>query len=521
MPLYHARRTALAWSATYSLSATGGRMSESRGTILVVDDENSYRSATLRLLSSWGFTGWEAEDGDHALGIIEEKVPDLILLDFKMPGKNGLEMVREFQSRIPSVPIIMVTNDSDVKLVVQAMRDGAYNYLLKPVDPDELALNIDHALEKRRLERKVKELRKQLHERQSIFELMGQSDEVRTLSRIIEKVAPSPFTVLIEGESGAGKEVAARTVHNRSLVKDGPFVPVDCGAIPETLIESELFGYMKGAFTGALSDKPGHFEMADQGTLFLDEISNLPYNAQQKLLRAIQEQSIQKLGARTARPVNVRIIAATNRPLEQFVEEHTFRADLYYRLKEVSIKVPPLRQRTEDIIYLGQRFLSESQVQLGKKSRGFSRQALELMLAYPWPGNVRELRNVVRQAILLCDENDWIGPEHLMLVDAYTPAPREPLRQGDAENAASAVAYAGPQYGADAPYAPAGLFPAGTASANEDAPLADRVKEAVSGLEREILFDCLRKTGGNKMKAAKILQVDYKTLLRKIKQYSL
>lgn len=479
-------------------------MTESRGTILVVDDEESYRSGMLRLLTSWNFTVWEAEDGDHALSVIAEKTPDIILLDFKMPGKNGLEMVREFQVYIPQVPIIMVTNDSDVKLVVQAMRDGAYNYLLKPVDPDELSLNIDHALEKRRLERKVRELRKQLHERQSIFELMGQSDQVRTLARVVEKVAPSPFTVLIEGESGSGKEVVARAVHNRSSVRNGPFVPVDCGAIPETLIESELFGYVKGAFTGALSDKPGHFEMADKGTLFLDEISNFPYAAQQKLLRAIQEQSILKLGSSAARPVNVRIIAATNRPLEQFVEERTFRGDLYYRLKEVTIKVPPLRLRTEDIIYLGQRFLSESQVQLGKKSRGFNRQALEMLLAYSWPGNVRELRNVVRQAILLCDENDWIAPDHLMLADAYTPQMPATRRDGNGH----------PRYAAAAP-----VFSALPESG--DLSLAERVKEATADLESHILRDVLQRTGGNKMKAAKMLRVDYKTLLRKIKQYAI
>lgn len=483
-------------------------MAEDRGIILVVDDEQSYRNSILRLLSSWGFTGWEAVDGDHALGIIEQNVPDLILLDFKMPGKNGLEMVREFQARIPSVPIIMVTNDSDVKLVVQAMRDGVYSYLLKPVDPDELALNVEHALEKRQLEKKVRELRRQLHERQSIFDLMGQSDEVRTLARIIEKVAPSPFTVLIEGESGSGKEVVARAVHNRSSVKNGPFVPVDCGAIPETLIESELFGYMKGAFTGALSDKPGHFELADNGTLFLDEVSNLPYAAQQKLLRAIQEQCILKLGASNARPVKVRIIAATNRPLEQFVEERSFRSDLYYRLKEVTIRVPPLRKRTEDIIYLGQRFLSESQVQLGKKSRGFNRKALELMLAYPWPGNVRELRNIVRQAILLCDESDWIAPEHLMLSDACMPS-------GELGAMASMLHY----NGGDA--SNAGIMHIPTLADDENASLAERVREATTGLERNILRDVLQKTGGNKMKAAKTLQVNYKTMLRKTKQYGL
>lgn len=486
-------------------------MAENRGTVLVVDDEEAYRDGITRLLASWGFTSWEAEDGDHASTIIAEKTPDIILLDFKMPGKNGLEMVREFQRHIPQVPIIMVTNDNDVKLVVQAMRDGAYNYLLKPVDPDELFLTIEHALEKRRLERKVTELRKQLHERQSIFELMGQSDEVRTLARVIEKVAPSPFTVLIEGESGSGKEVVARAVHNRSSVRKGPFVPVDCGAIPESLIESELFGYVKGAFTGALSDKPGHFETANKGTLFLDEISNLPYGAQQKLLRAIQEQKILKLGSSVEKAVEVRIITATNRPLERFVEERTFRSDLYYRLKEVTIKVPPLRSRTEDVTYLGQRFLSDSQAQLNKKTRGFNRQALEVMLAYPWPGNVRELRNVVRQAILLCDENDWISPEHLMLSDAYTPKP-SPASYHAPSGGGGQVKAASPG---------AGYFPQAGVGNDSELPLAARVKEAASHLERDILEDTLRKTGGNKMRAAKMLQVDYKTLLRKIKQYEM
>ena len=471
------------------------------GTILIVDDEQSYRTEMRQTLQKWDFTVWEAEDGDQALEIVADKTPDLILLDFKLPGKNGIEMVFEFQSVIPQVPIIMVTNDADVKLVVRALRNGAYDYLLKPVDRDQLSVSIMHALEKRQLERKVKELRKKLHDRQSIFELMGQSDRVQALSRVIEKVAPSPFTVLIEGESGSGKEVVARAVHNRSLVRHGPFVPVDCGAIPDTLVESELFGYVKGAFTGALSDKQGHFEMADKGTLFLDEISNLPYPAQQKLLRVMQEKSILKLGSSTERPVDVRVIAATNRPLDHFVEERAFRSDLYYRLKEVTIKVSPLRQRTEDIIYLGQRFLSESQVQLGKRCRGFNRQTLEKMLTYAWPGNVRELRNVVRQAILLCDENDWIGPEHLMLDEAYVPvvdaATRLPRTVAQAQS------------------------PLPEAEGLEGVSLADQVREATSRLERELLTETLRKTQNNKVKAARLLHVDYKTLLRKIKQYQI
>jgi DNA-binding NtrC family response regulator len=470
------------------------------GAILLVDDEPAYRATMRRVLREWNFHVWEAEDGDQALAIVAGKTPDLILLDFKMPGKNGLEMVREFQAVIPQVPIIMVTNDSDVKLVVNALRNGAYDYLLKPVDRDQLSVAITHALEKRQLERKVKELRKKLHERQSIFELMGQSDQVHALARIIEKVAPSPFTILIEGESGSGKEVVARSVHNRSLVRDGPFVPVDCGAIPETLIESELFGYVKGAFTGALSDKQGHFEMAAGGTLFLDEIANLPYIAQQKLLRVMQEKSILKLGSNAARPVDVRIIAATNRPLEHFVAEKAFRGDLYYRLKEVTIKVPPLRRRTEDIIYLGQHFLSESQVQLGKRSRGFNRRALEIMLAYVWPGNVRELRNVVRQAILLCDENDWIGPEHLMLAEADAPSGATETAEHCAPERAATPP---PQDGNKA----------------ENRSLADQVREATADLERDILTNALRTTRGNKVQAARLLRIDYKTMLRKIKQY--
>ncbi len=302
------------------------------------------------------------------------------------------------------------------------------------------------------------------------------------------------------------EEVVARTVHNNSLVKKGPFVPLDCGAIPETLIESELFGYVKGAFTGALSDKQGHFELADGGTLFLDEIANLPYTAQQKLLRAIQEKNILKLGASSARPVDVRIIAATNRPLERFVEERTFRNDLYYRLKEVTVKVPPLRRRTEDIIYLGQRFLQEAQVQLGKQSRGFSRQALEMMLGYTWPGNVRELRNVVRQAILLCDENSWVGPEHLMLSEAYMPSlpPCAPEKER-VQN----------QPG------PTPASPPASDDGMSTRSLAERVKEATADLEREILLEALRATRGNKLKAARLLLIDYKTMLRKLKLYNI
>ncbi|MFH1627580.1 MAG: sigma-54 dependent transcriptional regulator, partial [Pseudomonadota bacterium] len=280
--------------------------------ILVVDDDQDFCWAMGNVLQAAGYSVIQAQDGREAMSLLEKDTPDLILLDYRMPGETGLKVAAKIiKKRGSEIPIIMITAYSEVKSAVEAIKMGVYDYVAKPIDNNDLVFTIKRALEKQYLVQEVEHLRKALTERASLYELMGKSDQIKKLVQLLEKAAPTPFTVLIQGESGTGKELVARAIHDFSLAKEGPFVAVDCGAIPETLIESELFGYMKGAFTGAHTDKPGQFELADGGTLFLDEVGNLPYLAQQKLLRAMQERCIQRLGAKKAQPIQVRIIAAT------------------------------------------------------------------------------------------------------------------------------------------------------------------------------------------------------------------
>ena len=325
---------------------------------------------------------------------------------------------------------------------------------------------------------------------------MGPSDKIDALVRLLEKLAPSPFTVLIEGESGSGKELVARTVHDMSAVANGPFVAVDCGAIPDTLFESEFFGHTKGAFTGAIASKTGVLEAADGGTLFLDEVCNLSYTAQQKLLRALEQRQIQRVGSHETRPVRVRVVAASNRPLEREVAAQAFRIDLLYRLKEVSVRLLPLRDRPEDVCHLAQRCLDEFRAQLPITCRGISGSALMALMNYGWPGNVRELRNVLRQAALLCDGGGEIELEHLSFSDVACAAPGKAA-------AAEAVAVT--------PVLPS----LGSVS------MAELVQEHVQAYERLLIERALLLSKGNKMQATRLLKIDYKTLHRKIRQLDL
>jgi DNA-binding NtrC family response regulator len=457
--------------------------------VLLVDDDPDFRWATTNLLESSGYRVIPARDGEEALGLLEKDIPELVLLDYRMPGRSGLEIAEEMRDRIQAIPIIMITAYGEVKHAVKAMRMGVYDYVTKPVDNNDLLFTIRRALEKQDLLQEVEYLRSALSERTSLYELMGKSDQIKELVGLLEKVGPTQFTVLIEGESGSGKEIVARALHHLGKRSEGHFVAVDCGAIPETLIESELFGYRKGAFTGANNDKPGQFELADRGTLFLDEVGNLPMSVQHKLLRAMQERVVQRLGAREALPVDVRIIAATNQTLEKRVESGDFRSDLYFRLKEFVVKVPSLRQRRDDIPYLTKRFIDEAQEELKKGCSGVSKAAFTLLFDYEWPGNVRELRNVIRQAVLLCDENKTIKPEHLML-------------SGHLVCAATQSDLAAPQQVYD-----------GKKS------LRDTVRSITNDLEKRIISEAIAEAEGNKSEAARRLAIDYKTLLRKIKNY--
>ena len=455
--------------------------------ILVVDDDRDFRWTVDNILDAAGYEILQAQDGAEALILLEENIPDLVLLDYRMPGRDGLQVAGDMKQRIPGVPIILITAYAEIHTAVKAMKMGVYDYITKPVDNNDLVFTVKRALEKQELAQEVENLRRALSERGSLYEMMGNSDKIKKLISLVEKVAPTPFTVLIEGESGTGKELVARTIHNMSEVREGPFVAVDCGSIPETLIESELFGYMKGAFTGAYTNKQGQFELADGGTLFLDEVGNLPYQSQQKLLRAMQERCIQRLGAKEVQPIQVRIITATNQVMEDDIKAGRFRSDLYFRIKEFSIKVPPLRERKEDIFYLSQKFIDETGKELKKKDIRISKKAQNVLLSYSWPGNVRELRNVIRQAVLLCDDNNSINPEQLKI---------SPHLISDIKSL----------YLHDKLY-------------DGKKPLKEMVKFHTDALEKKFIKEAIAETKGNKSKAAKNLKIDYKTLLRKIKEH--
>ena len=455
--------------------------------ILLVDDDHDFRWATGNILQAVGHRVVHARNGVEALDFLETDVPDLVLLDYRMPGQDGLQVAAEMKKRIPAVPIIMITAYGEIDSAVKAMKMGVYDYVTKPVDNNDLLFSIKRALDKQDLVQEVARLRNVLSERASLYELMGNSKPVKKLVRHVEKVSPTRFTVLIEGESGTGKELVARAIHDLSEVRDGPFVAVDCGAIPVSLIESELFGYMKGAFTGAYGDKPGHFELAQGGTLFLDEVGNVAYAVQQKLLRAIQERVIQRLGAKTPLPIDVRIVAATNQSLEKDVESGRFRSDLFFRLNEFSVKMPALRERVEDIPYLAGKFMDEVEKELNKAVGGFSKEALFSLSSYHWPGNVRELRNVIRQAVLLCDKNSSVQPAHL---NYHSPVPAATETMGFTTSE--------PIYG-------------GSKS------LKELVQFHMNALEKRLIHKALAEAMGNKSEAARRLEVDYKTLLRKIK----
>ena len=459
--------------------------------LLLVDDEADFVWLASQMLEDAGYHVLEASNGEEALTRFKKDIPDLVLMDYRMPGENGLETSLQMKQLHPEIPIVIITGYAEIRVAVNAMKAGIYDYVTKPLNPDDFLFTIQRALEKMALEKEVQHLKHMLNDRAPLHERMGPSQTIQNLVQHVEKVAPTAFTVLIEGESGTGKELVAGAIHDLSQVKDGPFVEVDCGAIPETLIESELFGYRKGAFTGAHIDKMGHFEMADGGTLFLDEVGNLPYPAQQKLLRAIQERKIQRLGGGEPTTVSVRIVAATNQSLEKDVESGLFRSDLYFRLNELTIKVPPLRERKDDIPYLAVKFQNEVEKELNKKCGGLSSGALRRLSSYSWPGNVRELRNTIRQSVLLCEENMPIAREHLAFSSNHpTGAPKK------AENA------------------PTDLY-------NGSEPLKEIISRIRNEVEKNTIREVLTLTKGNKSETTRRLSIDYTTLLRKIKKYQI
>lgn len=371
-------------------------------TILIVDDEPNYLIVLSELLKEEGFETLTAQRGEDGLRIVEETDLDLVITDMRMPGMDGVELLRAIKSYNPNLPVIMITAFGEVEKAVIAMKAGAYNYLVKPFNNEELLVNIRKAIEHYSLLRENLRLRDEAKIRYGFSSIVGKNTRMQEIYRLIEKVAPTPASVLITGESGTGKELVARAIHVNSPREKGPFISVNCAALPETLLESELFGHERGAFTGATALRKGRFELADTGTLFLDEIGDIPLSLQSKLLRVLQERSFERVGGDRSIKVDVRIITATNRELKNEVDEGRFREDLYYRLNVLHIHIPPLRERSDDIPMLTEHFINKFAEMLNKPDLKISGEALRYLVGLPWEGNVRELENTIERAAILC-----------------------------------------------------------------------------------------------------------------------
>ncbi len=369
--------------------------------ILVVDDEEIVVRSCLRILGEGDYEAEGVQSGEEALRRIEEHPYDVVILDIMMPKVDGLEVLRRVKESHPDIDVIMVTGLSQIDTAVRSMKLGAFDYLPKPFDPDELKVVVGRALERRRLLQENLSLKSEVSSRYRMENIIGSSPAMQAVYRLIAKCAPTNSTILLTGESGTGKELIARAVHYNSLRKDQPFVPVDCNSLSENLLESELFGHVRGSFTGAVANKRGMFEVAHGGTLFLDEIGNLSLSTQAKLLRVIQEREFRAVGDTRTQTTDVRLVAATNKDLKAMVGEGTFREDLYYRINIFPIHVPPLRERRADIPALAHHFLNVLSKEVGKKFTGFSEGAMSLLMQYDWRGNVRELENTVHRAVIL------------------------------------------------------------------------------------------------------------------------
>ncbi|HVK69024.1 MAG TPA: sigma-54 dependent transcriptional regulator [Polyangium sp.] len=375
----------------------------SRGRILIVDDEANARAALAEILREEGYTTETAADGFKALGKLEEFTPDVVLTDLKMPGLDGIGLMEKAQESRTTATFVVMTAFGTISNAVEAVKKGAYNYLTKPLDFQVLEVVVERAVEQARLLQENSRLRQKLRERNAFGHVIASHPSMVKLLRLVEQVAPSRASVLIIGETGTGKELIAEMIHRGSPRAKAPLVRLNCAALSESLLESELFGHEKGAFTGAVGRREGRFEQASGGTLFLDEVSEIPLATQVKLLRFLQERTIERVGGNETLKVDVRIIAATNKDLRQRISEGYFREDLYYRLNVVTLEIPPLRQRTSDIPELAAFFLGRYAEENGKRIEGFTDDALAALAAYAWPGNVRELENAVERAVVLCD----------------------------------------------------------------------------------------------------------------------
>lgn len=380
--------------------------------ILIVDDNENILEVVRMRLESVGYEVSTAANARDALDLVKDAPFDLVITDLKMTERNGIQLMEDVQLVNPEIPVIILTAHGSIENAVEAMRKGAYSYLTKPFNDNDLALHVKKALEKQSLTREIKRLRQDLLEKYHLENIVGKSPVMQLVFEQIIKVAPSPSTVLILGESGTGKEMIAKAIHYNSPRANEPFLAVNCSALPESLLENELFGHIKGAYTGATDDRDGLFMAANGGTLFLDEIADAPLTTQVKLLRALQEREILPVGGHAPRKVDVRLIVATNKDLKKAIEEGTFREDLYYRIHVIPVSLPPLRERKEDIPLLADHFLQKYAIQMNREIHGFKPEALQRIMLYEWPGNVRELEHRIEHAVVMAAEN-YISPEDL------------------------------------------------------------------------------------------------------------
>ncbi len=380
--------------------------------ILVVDDEVNIRSALVTMLEKLGHKVQGFGTAEEALPLLEHTKVDLVMTDLRMPGLGGMAFLRRMKEKWPETEVIVMTAFGSIDTAVEAMRLGAYDYLTKPIDRERFHIVVEKALERRALALENKQLKERLETRTRFDQIVGESEPMQRIYSLVEMVADSAVTVLLTGESGTGKELVARAIHHRSARANGPFVTLNCGALPENLFESELFGYEKGAFTGAMTTKAGRFELADGGTLLLDEVGELSLKSQVDFLRVLETKEFRRLGGTKLITVDARIIAATNRNLEEAVKQGDFREDLYYRLNVVPIRLPPLRERGDDILLLAEQFLREFVAQHHREPKEISREAMRLLRLYAWPGNIRQLRNLMERLVITV-KDPAIQPEHL------------------------------------------------------------------------------------------------------------
>lgn len=447
--------------------------------ILIIDDEKAQREVLTGYLKKKGFQIYSAENGEEGIKQVKENSVDIIFSDFKMPGISGLEVLEQVRKINPEISFVIITAYGTVENAVKTMRLGAYDYITKPVDLDELDLLIERIIETKNLKSENLLLKNQLQEKYKLTSIPSQSAKMQEVISLAVRVAESKATVLITGENGTGKEVLAKSVHFISHRKDKPFVAVNVPALTETILESELFGHEKGAFTGADKMRKGRFEMADKGTIFLDEIGDIPPNLQVKLLRVLQEHQIERVGGTESIDIDVRIIAATNQNLEMKIKEGTFREDLYYRLNIVAVHIPPLRERREDILPFIEYFMNKYSTENSKENFDISKEAIDILLKYNFPGNVRELENIIERAVVLARNNTITTNDLPMTLKELKP--EEAVM--NAEN--------------------------------------NTLTEQVEALEKRLIYDALKQTNGNQTQAGKILGITERNLRYKLNKYEI